>query len=168
MTDQPIQIIGLEGLLSRISSLPAEAQDQIIADVGDYAKEVLSEYPPQKYISRAQAYGQQAGGPGWFSDKQRRYVMAQINSGGIVIPYARTGQLGRSWVLTHQGKSLVISNTAPSAPYVVGFAAQSRHEKAVGWKKVTEYLDKLSFRSSKFRAVVMGAVQKAIRALRLG
>jgi hypothetical protein len=168
MSDQSNQVYGLDGLLSRISSLPKELQDEILADVSEYAMQILAEYPQYRYISRAQAYGQQAGGLGWFSDAQRRYVMAAISEGKITIPYTRTGNLGASWTVTRSGDKIVISNSAQYAPYVVGFAAQSRHEKSVGWKKITDTLQKLSFRSSKFRDVVMGAVMKAIRKLKLG
>jgi hypothetical protein len=160
-----IEQIGLEDVLWRIKSLPAEAQAEIVHDVGVYSLDVLEKkQPKQKYVTRKRAYGKS-----FFTRKQQRYFFWALKEGIIDVPYKRTGTLGRSWSVKYGGNSwATITNSAPYAPFVQGFD-QSRHEKLVGWKKLVDIINgELSFRSSKFRKVVMDAVQKAIRKLKLG
>ena len=164
-----ITIRGADQIMSRIRSLPDETRKQIYEDVGEYGLTVIREYPKQRSVSRAQAYPNAPAGPGWFSDKQRKYVMAKIRRGDIKVPYSRTQTLANSWKATATKDDLVFSNMQKYAPYVMGNAAQSNHEKLVGWKKIVDIIDgKLSFKSSKFRDVVMSATQSAIRKLKLG
>jgi hypothetical protein len=164
-----ITVEGLEQLQHRITSLPDEAKAEILDSVSAYSIQVLrAEQPPYRYVSRARAYGRQKGGMGWFSDKQRRYVMAKIRRGEIHIPYGRTGKLARGWTAVRTKERVTFGNKTVYAPYVIGFAAQSRHEKLVGWKMITDTLRKLSFQSVSFRKVCMDAVQRAIRKLQLG
>jgi hypothetical protein len=166
-----IEVIGLEDVMRRISMLPKETQKNIVSDVGKYSVKVLEKAQAKyRYVSRAEAYGRQAGGMGWFSDAQRKFVMMQIRSGAIKIPYRRTGKLAHSWnVQFNPGAGLAtITSTASHAPFVQGML-QSRHEAKVGWKRVVDIIaGELSFRSSKFRTVVMAAYQRAIRKLNLG
>lgn len=164
-----IEQSGLEQLIPKIASLPDTAKKQIIDDVTEYSLGVLrGEQPKYKHVSRARAYGRQRGGMGWFSDKQRKYVMMMIRERKFNIPYRRTGKLASGWQAKKTLSSVTFVNTTAYAPYVIGMVAQSRHEKMVGWKKVTETLRKLSFLSAPFRKVCMTAVQKAIRKLKLG
>jgi hypothetical protein len=159
-----IEIQGLEQVISRISRLPPEAIKEVLTDVSAYALTVLKQEPPQKYVTRAEAYGQT-----FQSEKQRRWFFAALSSGKISVPYHRTGRLSAAWEAKVSAHEVKFTNAAPSAPFVVGYAFQSRHEKLVGWKKVTDILSgPLSFLSSKFRAVVMDAYQKAIHKLQLG
>jgi hypothetical protein len=49
----------------------------------------MEDYPAQRSRKR---------NPGQFvSERQRRFVMASIRDGRIVVPYKRTGKLGQSW-----------------------------------------------------------------------
>ena len=70
-------------------------------------------------------------GPGsmkFKSDKQRRFVMANIRSGNITVPYKRgTGStlkgseaLNRSYRVDLQGDDATLTSAASYAPYVVG------------------------------------------------
>lgn len=163
-----MQVLGLEDVASRISSLPEACKDEILTDVGEYGLTIIRQYAPQNYVSRAQAYPDAPAGPGWFSDKQRKFVMAGLRDGTLSSPYRRTGGLAASWSFERSGTAGFWASDYPAAPFVMGFAAQSRHEKLVGWKKITDWLGQLSFRSSKYREVVMGAVQKAMRKVKLG
>jgi hypothetical protein len=164
-----IEVEGLEQLQWRINSLPDQAKAEILDAVSSYSLEVLrKEQPSYRHVTRARAYGMQRGGEGWFSDKQRRYVMAKIRSGEIRIPYNRTGRLVHGWAATRTTERVTFGNAVPYAPYVIGFAAQSRHERLVGWKTITDTMRKLSFQSAPFRKACMDAVQKAIRKLQLG
>lgn len=161
-----IQQIGLEDILSRIKSLPAEAQSQIVSDVGAYSEDVLAKkQPPEKYVSRKRAYGQT-----FQSDKQRRFFFWALRTGKISVPYNRTGKLAAGWKVRYNKSKgwATITNSVPYAPFVQGFN-QSKHENLVGWKRVVDIIaGELSFRSSKFRAVCMAATQKAIRKMKLG
>ena len=164
MANPSIEIQGLEQVISRIKSLPDEGKKQVLTDVAEYSLEVIKEYPPQKFVTRLAAYGKT-----FFSDKQRRWFFANLREGKISVPYHRTNGLANSWQATIGTDQVKFNTNYAAAPYVVGFAAQSRHEAAVGWKKVDEIVDgKLSFKSSKFRNVVTEAYQRAIRKLKLG
>jgi hypothetical protein len=92
----------------------------------------LSHYPGYAYISRASAYGSS-----FFSDKQRRYVMAKIRSGEIQPGYPhRTGRLQRGWSIIQSGAATRVINAEPYAVYVVGDPGQSRHEEKAGWRRI--------------------------------
>jgi len=159
-----IRISGLDDVISRIRRLPPVLKEEVLSEVSDYALDVLREYPPQKYVSRADAYGTP-----FFTEKQRRFFFWALRSGAIDTPYNRTGTLADSWSARQAEGQVYFENSAPHAPYVMGFTAQSRHEAKVGWKKITALLSgPLSFRSSAFRAVVARAYQAALRRLNLG
>lgn len=93
-------------------------------------------YPAYKYVSRAEAYPDAPAGPGWFSDRQRRYVMAKMRKGEIAIPYQRTDTLKQGWQSTGVG----IKNTVPYSRYVQGSMSQSQHENLVGWPTTRNWL----------------------------
>ena len=159
-----VEMRGLEQVASRIKSLPPELSKDVIQEVGDYSLEVLKEEPPNKYVTRKAAYGQT-----FFTERQRRWFFANLNSGGIQVPYHRTHNMANAWRFTASSDSGLFRNAAKGAPYVYGETTQSRHEKMVGWKTIKQFLDgPLSFRSSKFRDAVQRAYQKAIRKLNLG
>jgi hypothetical protein len=161
--DISIEVQGLEQVMHRIRSLPDAARDEVLHDGAEYSLEVLRDEPPPKYVTRTAAYGQP-----FQSDRQRRWFFAALNSGEISVPYHRTGEMKAGWNYHQAGFEVKFTNSAPGAQYVMG-AKQSRHEKLVGWKKAQDIVDgKLSFRSSRFRSVIMRAYQKAIRKLQLG
>lgn len=109
------------------------AADHLIGD----GRRGLKHYPPYKYISRKRAYGKT-----FQSDKQRRYVMAMIREGKID-PGApkRTGRLQRGWVRGGRGTDIIIKNTAPHVLPVMGDETQSRHERLVGWRMVSDVIE---------------------------
>lgn len=98
--------------------------------------EALRKEPPDKFVTRASAYGKVSDAPdGYFSWKQFRYV-AWITD-GFTKKYERTHTIARAWEY-HESNSqwdrVNIQNNAPGAEYVVG-DMQSRHEALVGWRK---------------------------------
>lgn len=107
----------------------------------------LRKQPPYKYVSRFEAYGMQEGGRGFFSDKQRRYVMARLRD-GTFDPGApkRTGQTtgrpgqpvrsGPGFRVENKGAKAVIANTEPGARWTVNDTWQARQPAKVGWQKV--------------------------------
>ena len=158
-----------EQVASRIGHLPKAYIAEVMDELGEYAVDVLkAEQPKYKHITRAQAYPNAPAGPGWFSHKQRRYVMAKIRSGEISIPYRRTGRMADAWKFTATDNSFVLSNPTAAAFYTMG-EQQSRHEALVGWKKALKILQgALSFKSSKFRRAVEVAYHRALRKVKLG
>lgn len=98
----------------------------------------LATYPPYKYVSWKSIGG-------FVSDKQRRFVMANIRKGIIQIPRKRTGTLGRSWSVQerHSADRLVYvigsnSAIAPYNVYVQRLKDQSRRHKEIGWPTPTK------------------------------
>lgn len=164
-----VQMRGLDQLLPKIKSLPPELVEQVMTSVSEYSLEVVREQqPPQKHVSRADAYPDAPAGPGWFSDRQRRWFFAALASGELQTPYRRTGTLAEGWRLEKQGEGFVLTNSVPYAPYVQGFAFQSRHEALVGWKKVNVIIDSyLTFRNSKFRDAAREGIREALRKVKI-
>ena len=158
-----IEIEGLQQVMHRIKSLPDAARDQVLHDVSEYSLEVIRDEPSQKYVTRTQAYGSP-----FSSDRQRRWFFASLADGSLNVPYHRTGKMSAGWEAHQMGAQVTFRNPTPGAQFVMGLQ-QSRHEKLVGWRKITDIVEKyLDFRNSKFRGIVMAAYQKTIRKLQLG
>jgi hypothetical protein len=103
-------------------------------------------YPPYKNISRAQAYPNAPAGPGWFSEKQRRFVMASLRAGRNLktgtpmepgYPH-RTGRAQRGWEVTGQGATVTIRNQVPYAGWLYSDRYQARQPGLVGWETLGE------------------------------
>jgi hypothetical protein len=95
----------------------------------------LRHYSPYKYATRKSAYGFS-----FFSDKQRRYVMAKIRSGEIDpgVPH-RTGETQRGWEFSAigEGYKINIINATTSSYYTMDDYGQARQPAKVGWRKVS-------------------------------
>lgn len=131
-----IEIENLEQVTDYLLKLPTVFIDTAANAVMRYWLGVLRNprnYPKQKSVTRAEAYPDAPAGPGWFSDKQRKYVMAAIRRGDIVTPYSRTNTLAKSWEIEGEGVNSFLVNTADYASYVIDPEGQSRHEAMVGW-----------------------------------
>lgn len=77
---------------------------QALKDVAGGVRQALASPPPEK--------PKKLSGPlpgGFYTEKQRRYVIAAIKSGHIVVPYLRTGNLPRAWTV---GEVAVSGGTA--------------------------------------------------------
>jgi hypothetical protein len=164
-----VEVRGLEQLLPNIKSLPPELIEQVMAQVGEYSLEVVrNEQPPYRYVSRADAYPDAPAGPGFFSDKQRRWFFAALASGELNIPYNRTGTLAAGWKLEKAGDNFTLVNDVPYAPYVQGFSGQSRHEGMVGWKRINQIIESyLTFRNSRFRDAANEGIREALKKVRI-
>lgn len=147
---------------SRLKSMPAEVRAQVLDEVGAYAVDVLGDEVPDRVDHS----------PGstpyiWNSERQRRAFFAS-DGFGRGIPTERTNAMADGWDVDVTPYGAKITNSEDYAGFVMGEAQQLGH-KADGWKKVQDLINgKLSFRSSRFRDVVMGAYQAAIRKLKLG
>jgi hypothetical protein len=109
--------------------------------IGD-SQSGLKHPEPYKYVARKKAYG-----VSFFSDKQRRYVMAKIRSGEIVPGQNnRTGASEDAWSYTPAtaGKNYAykLVNPTPGAYWTRDDKNQARQPAKVGWLKVGEVVRK--------------------------
>lgn len=125
---------GLESIKELIDELPRRLRGKLL-DVA--AKEYLRRfklYPRYRYVSRKSAYPEVSG---FFSDKQRRFVMAAIADGRIQpgSPH-RTKALKDAWHIEGEGTALSVVNAAPAAVFAFHPQFQARQLAAVGWKDI--------------------------------
>ena len=131
-----LNLRGLDGAKQTIDNISRNYRGVTTEAVSYYIVQKLRFYPPYKYVSRREAYGTP-----FFSDAQRRYVMAAIAEGRIDPGYPhRTGELQRGWQTKGTGTLTRIVNDVPYAGYVMGNLSQSAHEYHVGWKKVKDII----------------------------
>lgn len=140
-----------------LRKLPETVRDLVVDEVAEYLINVLRKNAPYRYVSRYAAYGQT-----FVSDKQRKFVMAAIREGRIMIPYKRSQNLSKSWKQIGKGYQSIIVNEAPYAAYVVGDDDQTLHEAKVGWEKVGITI---STREDQIERRALAAAQKAINHL---
>jgi hypothetical protein len=115
----------------------------------------LKKYPPYKHVPWRQVNGNNEFG-GFYSDKQRRYVMAKIRSGEIDPGYsASEGRVKDAWQMTATGSRWTVKNDVTHAQWLMGDRTQSRHSALQGWRKVSEVI----------RANMAGALRHAQAAL---
>jgi len=157
----PVDIVidGLEELRGKLERFPKEAQDGAGEMVGEYVLNIMREYAPYKYIPFKSAYG------GFFSDKQRKYVMASIREGKIKPGGPNRSQgLREGWVKMGEGADMLIVNPVPYAGFVVGDTDQSRMHKKIGWWTVGQ---RLRDRTGKIEELAKAGVDKAMKKLGL-
>ena len=97
----------------------------------------LKKYPSYKYVARKTAYPEVKG---FFSDAQRRYIMAKIRSGEITPGKPnRTGATAAGWTkqTTNNGYGVSIKNDEVSAFYTMSDKGQARQPKRVGWRTMS-------------------------------
>jgi hypothetical protein len=129
------KIVGEKELREYLEQLGREIRPSAIEAMADESVEILREYDPDTHhVYRATAYPLAPAAPGWFSDKQRRYVMSKIASGEIQIPYRRTGELQRNWRRDGSGITSRVRNYSQAAIYTMHHDRQSAHERMAGWK----------------------------------
>lgn len=130
-----VDVSGLEELLAKLESLPPEVQDEAVQNVNKYLLNVLKLYPPYTYVPYRTAYGK------WFSEKQRRYVMAKISQGEITPGMPNRSQtFSRNWKIVGYGKNSIIANETPYGHHLMGDSTQARLPKKAGWKTIGEVI----------------------------
>lgn len=157
-----IETKGIDILKGVLNQIGPEVQDAIIPDLSEYLVNLLKAQPGYRYVPRAKAYPET--GNGFFSDKQRRYVMARIREGSIRIPYQRTQTLQKNWRVIGKDRNALVVNEIPYAQFVQGDGTQSRHEQMVGWKTMTETVKE---HESNFIKRAVRAANRAIKKLGL-
>lgn len=127
-------ILGIPELKKFLDTLPDELIAEINEDALEYLQNVMRNYPPYQYVSRRRAYPEVGG---WFSDKQRRYVMAKIRSGEITPGQPnRTQRLANGWQVLGSGSNAILVNEVPYGQFVQGDGTQARQPALVGWRTV--------------------------------
>jgi hypothetical protein len=167
-TIDPSYITDLTRIQNKLAQLPPQAIDAGLEMAGNYLLNVLvnKEIPPYSYVSRAEAYGDMGFGPGWFSDKQRRYVMAAIHDGRITIPYDRGGTYGiqSRWRIEGAGAQRTLTNDSPGAPWVYSDPKPPRQLAMVGWLGMELIIEK--YKTNLYQSFMRG-VNNAITKLGL-
>jgi hypothetical protein len=147
---------GIPELQAILNNLPQDIQDAAVDEINKYLVNVMqSGQPSPNYVTRKAAYGVT-----FFTEKQRRWFFANLNSGGINVPYRRTQGLRNSWKIEGSGARSFIINDAPGAGYVMGDDTQSRHEKMVGWPTVGKLIDKSMARINKILEAVANKIMR--------
>ena len=150
---------GVDALKEKLGQVGDAVQAEVGKGVGGYVVKQMQEYVPYAYVPFKSAYGN------WFSDKQRKYVMAKIRE-GTIRPGApsRTQALRNGWQVVQGDGETSITNKVPYAGYVIGDADQSRMHKKIGWWTVSTRLNKLT---QKIMDVAKVSVDVAIKRLGL-
>ena len=147
-------IEGLDQLQNKLAHLPQDVKDAAANDIAKYLLNVVRGYPPQKSISRKQAYGVT-----FFSDKQRRFFFAALKSGAINVPYKRTQAFSRSWRIIGQGEQTILVNETDYGGYLMGPGQQSRMSVMIGWKNTEQVLEE---RADRIDRIADAALKKAL------
>jgi hypothetical protein len=148
-----IKVRSLKEAAEFIGDLPRFYRGAFVRGVAESLVEDLRFEPPYQHVTRLAAYGMQAGGPGFFSDRQRRFVMASLRAGHNLktgspfepgFPHRTGNSVGRpgqaidqgpGFHVEQKGAKTVIVNTSPGAAWIVNDYWQARQPAMVGWKK---------------------------------
>ena len=128
------KIRGLDSIRQAIDELPRRLRGKALMAGAKYYLKQFKLYPRYKEVSRASAYPEVNG---FFSDKQRRFVMAGIAAGRIQpgSPH-RTQSLKNDWKIQGKGLALSIVNSNPAAVFAYHPIYQARQLGMVGWKNI--------------------------------
>ena len=155
-----VEVSGVEEARALMRQAVPAVQKEIGEAVGTYMVNSLKLYPQQRRVSRARAYPDAPAGPGWFSEKQRRWFFA--NLGDLQIPYRRTQQYAEGWKKLGSGANMLVVNEAPHAIYMQDDRLQSRMAKLGGWVKLSEFIKQ---RGGRITEIAIAAAKKALRRL---
>jgi hypothetical protein len=156
-----IDIRADENIKTLLDKMPGDIQDAATDEVMKYLQRVEQEYPPYQYVTRAQAYPTAPAGPGWFSDKQRKYVMARIRKGEITPGTPRrTQNFRRGWKIIGKGKDSLLVNEVPYGPYLKDDMQQARHMFLIGWTILSE---DIRDRTDKIMLIIGSTAKKVLK-----
>jgi hypothetical protein len=152
-----VRVRGIEELKAFFAELPSavrrvavqEAAKYLIGDQSHGLKHLVA----YKYVTRKSAYG-----VSFFSEKQRRYVMARIREKSITPGTAnRTGATSAGWGYksTGGGYGAILYNDTKGAEFTQGDTTQARQPAKVGHRKVSDVIS----------TNINGAIQRANQAV---
>jgi hypothetical protein len=129
----------IEELGTRIAEIPRLLRRPALLTISQFMLRKFKLYPRYKEVSRKRAYPEVEG---FFSDKQRRFVMAGIAAGRIQPgrPH-RTQNLKNAWRIEDDNstiRSIKLINDDPAAVFAYDPVYQARQLDLVGWKDVDE------------------------------
>jgi len=150
-----IDVKGIPELQRALAKAPGFVQDAVTEDVADYMLNVLREYPPQKRVTRRQAYGRT-----FQSMRQQRWFFWALKNGVIRVPYQRTQAVRRGWKKVGSGRELIIANEEEGAFWTMDDYGQARLNKLVGWKKVGDIIRE---RASQIQRKAEAGVKRGLR-----
>lgn len=166
MPNSPYVVItGYKETAAYLQTLAEELRPQSIQILAELAVQVMKESePPQNSVSRADAYPNAEAGPGWQSDRQRRFVMARISSGEMQVPYSRTGAGAAGWHVEGSGENARAVNGVESMKWTQSPTYQSAHEKMVGWLTTTNAIHaKMDYILSEAQRYIAGFVERTFQ-----
>jgi hypothetical protein len=151
-----IDATGIPELQAKLAQLPAAVADDGVEAADKQIVNIMQAYGQYHYISRSQVP--------WASDKkqkQRRYVMAKMREGSIVVPYVRTQGLRNAWKTVGSGKTQIVVNESPYAGFVMGEGVQAHRFSLMGWETdLTRVRTHLSSIVQAFEAGARNAIKR--------
>lgn len=151
----------MEEVQRLLRNLPRAAQDAASQEVAEYMLDVERIYPPYSYVTRAQAYPGAPAGPGWFSARQRKFVMAAIRDGRINPGSShRTQTFRNAWRIEDRGVDAFLVNETPYGIHLKD--PRANHMALIGWTTIDQDIEK---RQSQILRKAQAGIDKAIRKL---
>jgi len=142
-------------IAKKLKNLPDNIADEVIPGTAEYLKKLFQAYPSYRYVSRKSAYGVT-----FFSERQRRWFFAALNSGALQIPYRRTQTMRKGWTVIGGDRYALLANQTPYADLLMG-DGQSRHAAKIGWKKMTTIIqEKAQYINKEIDTLVKKAIKK--------
>jgi hypothetical protein len=145
-----IKIEGIEETLRALAAVdPKSLATPIGVAVAEEARNIISVAPSAS--RRKQPFK---------TPQQRRFFFAGIKSGAITVPYRRTGQLGRKWMVSPTANGAELTNAASYANLVQSQQEQAAYHRGT-WKTDEDAARELES-SGKAVEVATDIVQAAI------
>lgn len=134
-----MNIAGIDRVTQKLDKLPPAVADAGVESANGYLIDALKNEPTQVSIPWAQVGGPASGG--FYTERQRRFVMAALHDGSMQVPYSRTQNMINAWHTEGSGKEQTVTNSSPIAQYVIG-SAQARRPYMAGWNTAADTLRK--------------------------
>ena len=140
-------------LLANIKNIYKELNEPVMVAVAvETQNELMNQKPPPPA----------RGSMRFVSDKQRKFVMASIARGDIVVPYKRgiaksSQRMNRSFKLVRSPRAVELTNSASYWKYVIGNQQAKIHQGR--WKTLDTAVEKV-LRSRLIRDVVVDILKK--------
>ena len=129
-----LSVTGLPEIRDKLDQLEPAAVDDGVENANEYIVNSLRLYPPYSYVPLS-AVG------GFKSDRQRRYVMAQIAQGNITPGQSnRTQRLSQGWQAMGSGSNQIVVNEVSYAPYEYEITQQSQLHMLQGWDVIPTFI----------------------------
>lgn len=129
-----ISVTGQEQIAQELDGLYPAMANRGVETASTFLAQKLNDYEhaaPYNYVS-----WESVGG--FVSDKQRRFVMAGIADGSIVIPYPRTSR--DHYRVEGSGTAMRVMSDDVSMYYSMSDQGQARMQMLRGWDKISVFL----------------------------